>query len=157
LLDPCLTILSTPQPPDILIVTETKLKSQPQKQWLHRLFTGYTVKHTTHPNASKAGVLIAVSKTLTELGELEVLSSPAELNGFLIHASLRRPNSTPVHLVAMYCPHQMPTRKELYKHVSQLITDARTNQDQMLIAGDFNAVVHQEDRVSGKTPADTLH
>jgi hypothetical protein len=152
------TIISTSQPPDILIVTETKLKRQQKKQWLHRLFTSYTVKHTTHPEASKAGVLLAVSKTLTELGELKMHTSPIELNGFAIHASLVRPNSTPMHLVAIYCPHQLPIRKEIYTYVSQVVTDARANKEQLLITGDFNAVIQKEDRASGNIKsADTLH
>jgi exonuclease III len=134
------TIMASNQPPDIMVVTETKLKSQPRQQWLHRLFKGYTIKHTTHPQVSKAGVLLAVSQALAELGELKLQPTPPELNGFLVHATLHRPNSTPLHLVAVYCPHQLPIREEIYKHITQSVTTARAANDQMLITGGFNAV-----------------
>jgi hypothetical protein len=63
-----------------------------------------------------------------------------------------------MHLVAVYCPHQLPIRKEIYTYVSQLVTDARADKEQLLIAGDFNAVMQKEDRASGNNKsADTLH
>jgi hypothetical protein len=62
-------------------------------------------------------------------------------------------NSTPITVVGMYCPHQMPARKHLYDIYTRHKTDRTT-----VVAGDFNATFQDSERASGvKRPQDEAH
>ena len=127
--------------PDVIILTETKLRMRRKMQWLHRLFTNYNTTRTNHPQASKAGVLVAISNTLLDLGKLIQADTPTELAGHLTHIVLERPQSQTLHIMGVYCPHQLPIRKQIYKYITGVCADIKDQEAQLLIAGDMNATI----------------
>lgn len=89
------------------------------------------------------------------MGTAHEATLPGHLNGYVAQVHVQLPDSAPLNVVGMYCPHNMRNRRHIYSTM-QDIHDKTT--DPMIVAGDFNATALDSDRLSRKRhAADTAH
>jgi hypothetical protein len=98
--------------PEILVLTETKVKhpnGRQYKKWLIRMRRRYIIHQSTVREAghAKAGVLIAISKRLTEMGTITRHTIPDALSGYFLHLTRKLHRKLPLEPLA-YCGHVLP-------------------------------------------------
>jgi exonuclease III len=96
---------------------------------------------------------VCLRKDWLMLGNAVRVHLPSSVDGLMLQVNVDLYNSTPITVVGMYCPHQMPARKHLYDIYTRHKTDRTT-----VVAGDFNATFQDSERASGvKRPQDEAH
>ena len=89
------------------------------------------------------------------VGTASAAALPVENNGYMAQVHVQLPDSAPLTVVGMYCPHNMGDRRRLYSIFDNM---QHTATNPMVVAGDFNATIHDSDRHSHKrTAADSAH
>ena len=152
--------------PDFVILTETKLrKNSRYRKQLTEVLEDYVV-HTSckqdtpdmreGERTGAAGVAIAIHKKLAAHGSLKVtpLKAPAA-SGHCQKICLQPAGSNAVDLWAVYMPHDMAVRHQVY----QVLTNSATENSSFIMAGDWNAAYLAKDRCTGELqrPADEEH
>ncbi len=147
-------------------MTETKLrKTSRYRKKLTEALKDYVV-HTSckrdTPNMREgertgaAGVAIAIHKKLAAHGSLKVtpLNAPAA-SGHCQRICLQPAGSDAVDIWAVYMPHDMAVRRQVY----QVLTSSATGHSNFIMAGDWNAAYLATDRCTGELqrPADEEH
>lgn len=160
------TDLNSQYKPDILVLTETKLRTgvDKRRQHVHNIFKDYRVQHGTlppdHPGAGE-GVTIAIHNDIAERADTAAPTVPQELAGQLAHFTVRPTHGNPWHVVGAYPPptHCPAEREPLYKYITeQILNPARFRNETVLLAGDWNATLHDTDRSTHNSyPTDELH
>lgn len=98
--------------------------------------------------------MVFVSKKIAELGAIRVNKTSAPTRGCLLHVTVENPSSNPLHVIGMYCPPhsgQQEHRQMLYQECQGILDAAPATHHTVIVAGDFNATIQPEDRVSGTT------
>ena len=135
-----------------MVLTETKAKSvRVNRSWLQLLRKKYTVFQSLVPSSehSKAGVLVAVAKPLTELGTIRQEFPPQGVQGYLLHVVIETPESNPLHIAGAYCPPQSKDqglRKTIYTECEKILAGTPATHCTTIVAGDFNATIQNADR-----------
>jgi exonuclease III/ribonuclease HI len=155
------------QQPDVIILTETQMVAkQHRNQRMHQALDGYEVYHShkpDNPDTSKGqGVAVAIKQYFTRTAHLQIqYPTLPEQEGQWIHITVSRSETPKWHIVGVYAPPSLTSceRKKLYASLRQQILDpSRKQQETVLIAGDWNATLHQHDRGShNEYPADIQH
>ena len=154
--------------PHIIVLTEVKQRRM--HNWIHQHMRHYHIfgsfahspTDTQHKKArgsnkkrAKAGVIIALRKDWLMLGTSFAASLPSTLGGYVAQVHIQLPDSAPLTVIGMYCPHNLQKRHNIY---SILVDMHTTTTDPMVVAGDFNATTFDSDRRSHKrTSADSAH
>jgi len=103
-----------------------------------------------------AGVAIAIHKKLAAHGSLKVtpLNAPAA-SGHCQKICMQQAGSDVVDLWAVYLPHDMAVRRQVY----QVLTNSATENSNFIMAGDWNATYLAKDRCTDELqrPADEEH
>ena len=161
-----LTHLVEQYAPDFVILTETKLrKTSRYRKKLTEALEDYVV-HTSckrdtpdmreGERTGAAGVAIAIHKKLAAHGSLKVtpLNAPAA-SGHCQRVCLQPTGSDAVDIWAVYMPHDMAVRRQVY----QVLTSNATGHNNFIMAGDWNAAYLATDRCTGELqrPADEEH
>ncbi len=161
-----LTHLVEQQAPDFIVLTETKLrKNSRYRKKVTEALEDY-VEHTSckrdTPNMREgehtgaAGVAIAIHKKLAAHGSLKVapLNAPAA-SGHCQRICLQPAGSDAVDIWAVYMPHDMAVRRQVY----QVLTSNATGHNNFIMAGDWNAAYLATDRCADELqrPADEEH
>jgi hypothetical protein len=152
-------------PPHILVMTETKLINLSTKNklpWFNMLHRTHHIIHSAIPdtNSPQAGVTIAINKTMLETGTIRRQRVEAALDGFMIHMTLELPASNPLHIIGVYCPtgYKTPTRTwcpvrlQIQKECSRILSTLPETHHTVILAGDFNAVLQAQDRLTASKP-----
>ena len=82
------------------------------------------------------------------------------LKGYALHCTLRRAYpilQPPLHIIAVYMPEEMNVRRAIYAYIGTVLAQLERSGEDMLVLGDFNAVLHNEDRTGCFDAADQLH
>eukprot|EP00882_Tetradesmus_deserticola_P015772 GHRQ01016807.1.p1 GENE.GHRQ01016807.1~~GHRQ01016807.1.p1 ORF type:complete len:640 (+),score=12.43 GHRQ01016807.1:161-1921(+) len=150
--------------PDILILTETKSKPHhAQQMWIKILRKRYHIFSSPVPKTehARAGVMVLVSKTITELGTISTNKLPTHTQGHMLHVTVENPGSNPLHILGVYCPPQggnQEHRSRLYKECKNFLAKTISTHDTVIVAGDFNATLQHADRANTtSTAADAVH
>ena len=150
--------------PDVIVLTETKMRRQGRmKQRLAEALPEYQLYSSCKPDPENprpgerwaAGVAMAVDKSLTRLASAthQLLNKPAA-SGDCQWITLQPAGSDALNLWAMYMPHDMALRKQVY----QVLRDNISTRGATLMAGDWNAAYMAADRASGHlNTADIAH
>ncbi len=143
--------------PHILVLTELKLKNK--ATWLTRMLKDYHVYYSlnTASNKGQAGLVLAVLKSATELGEIRLRPMSDCMQGFMLHVTLTLPESTPLHVIGVYCPHNTIVRRRIYWIIQHLLHKQIPLAETIMVAGDFNATARKCDRTGLSCRADQLH
>ena len=143
--------------PHVLVLTEVKLKTVPS--WLRAALKGYHVFRSLLGGArrAQAGVVLAIRKDVPMLGKAEVVRLPASITGFMVQVDITLPDSAPLSIVGMYCPHTLPARQHIYAEFAKLNSRTQEQRRTLLVAGDFNATLWDTDRATGTTYAGDRH
>jgi len=165
-------------PPHILVMTETKLISRPHRKskvakttlpWMKIISRTHHIVHSKvqDVNSPQAGVTVAIDKNVIDNSNVTRVPTDPALEGFLLHIQLEMPTSNPFHIVGIYCPPEhettqrrwCPTRMQLYQECGRIAREYPASQHTIMIAGDFNAVLHDQDRVTTNksTGTDRIH
>jgi endonuclease/exonuclease/phosphatase family metal-dependent hydrolase len=68
------------------------------------------------------------------------------------------PESKPLHVIGVYCPHIIQIRKRIHTILEQILQRHPTPNHTVILAGDFNATLQDADRHNNMAgPADHLH
>jgi len=161
-----LTHLVEQHAPDFVILTETKLRKKSRyRKKLTEALEDYAV-HTSckrdtpdmreGERTGAAGVAIAIHKKLAAHGSLKVtpLNAPAA-SGHCQKICLEPAGSDAIDLWAVYMPHDMAVRRQVY----QVLTNNATENSNFIMAGVWNAAYLARDRCTGELqrPADEEH
>ena len=161
-----LTQLVEEHNPDFVVLTETKLrKGSTYRKRLTEALEDYVV-HTSckrdtpdmreGERTGAAGVAIAIHKKLTAHDSLKVLplNHPAA-SGHCQKVSIQPAGSDAVDIWAVYMPHDMVIRREVY----QVLETNEMHSKNFIMAGDWNAAYMAADRSTGELqqPADDEH
>ena len=151
---------------DVLVLTETKtnnrttwlkdvLRKEPKQ---YRLYCSSKAVSGTMATRS-AGVAIAITgKYSRSTGHVTHTQMKAPLQGYVCHCTIATPQSTPLHIIGVYCPEDTQTRTAIYAYCKTILKQTNDAGDHLLVAGDFNAVLSTEDRSTGSLdPADRMH
>ena len=109
---------------------------------------GSTRNHTT----GKAGVILAIKSEWARSHYLHRFETPQSLLGHMVHIRLSLPDSTPLHLIAIYRANSNDWKhkhQELNKYLKTAIDQITLKEEQLLMGGDWNGVLHNADRSSG--------
>lgn len=147
--------------PDVMILTKTKAKiAQMHTIWARMMRKNYHMYHSTVPATehSRAGVLIAVSKRLTELGQIRQEPLPKEVHGYMLHVVVENPDSNPLHILGVYCPPQSTAqdlRNVIYAQCKATLAATPHTHHTTIVAGDFNATIQDLDRYRDQQHTET--
>jgi exonuclease III/ribonuclease HI len=144
------------QAPDVVILTETHMHSkQKRNYYLHNeCFSGYNLITSCDDEMTRgSGVLIAMKTRLHKQGNIEILKE-YEYKGYLLPIKITLPYSETLILVGTYLPNpdttgttQESTRRDRAMSCMQkLLEYTRTTKQQIIVAGDMNAVLQERDR-----------
>ena len=150
--------------PDVIVLAETKMRRQGKtRQRLAAALPEYQLYTSCKPDPENprpgerwaAGVAMAVHKSLTRHASAahQLLNKPAA-SGHCQWVTLQPAGSDALNLWAVYMPHDMELRKQVY----QVLRDNVSINNATLMAGDWNAAYIAADRASGRlNTADTAH
>lgn len=150
--------------PDVITLTETKLqRTGRNEQKLAEELTEYQLYTSCKPDPDgrrpgerwATGVAIAVHKRLTRHASAthQLLNGPAA-SGHCQRIILQPAGSDALELWAVYMPHDMALRKQVY----QVLRDNMPKTDHKIVAGDWSAAYRAADRASGQlSSADRSH
>ena len=141
------------------MLTETKMRRQGKtRQRLAETLPEYQLYTSCKPDPEKprpgehwaAGVAMAVHKSLTRhvSATNQLLNEPAA-SGHCQWITLQPAGSDALNLWAVYMPHDMALRKQVY----QVLRDTVSTNSATLVAGDWNAAYVAADRASGRLSA----
>jgi exonuclease III len=166
----------TQQQPKILIITETHLKScrHGSIDSLRTVLSDYRVYLSSIPGKKEirksysnkdmdhrgyAGVLLAVHKSLAHPEYTSIIPVPNTLHGYIVHIKISYPNSNPLHIIGTYCtPTDNDIRTNIYDTLNQKVKTIAYDNEQLLLAGDWNAVLTPVERSCNKLhPQDHRH
>ena len=146
--------------PDVMVLTETNLARQQRKNHaVRKRLPNYNV-YLSAGEGRGQGVLIAVKKHFYRM--LTVVQAPPipGHEGNALQLTLVKAGCPDWHVVGIYMPPSLPSdrRQTLYTHLSALATSCKARNEPILLTGDWNATLYDEDRRSGrKYPADNMH
>ena len=150
--------------PDVIVLTETKLRRQGKnRQRLAQALPEYELYASCKPDSDNprtgerwaAGVAMAVHKSLTRYASAthRLLNVPAA-SGHCQWVTLQLAGSDALQLWAVYMPHDMALRQQVY----QVLRDNISTDSATRLAGDWNAAYIAADRASGHlSAADKAH
>ncbi len=160
-----LTHLVEQHAPDFVILTETKLRKKSRyRKKLTETLEDYVV-HTSckretpdmreGERTGAAGVAIAIHKKLAAHGSLKVTLNAPAASGHCQKIRLQPAGSNALDLWAVYMPHDMAMRRQVY----QVLTSSATENSNFIMAGDWNAAYLAKDRSTGELqrPANEEH
>ena len=149
---------------DVIVLAETKMRRQRKtNQRLAEALPEYQLYTSCKPDPENprpeerwaAGVAVAVHKSLTRHASAthQLLNNPAA-SGHCQWVTLQPAGSDTLNLWAVYMPHDMELRKQVYK----VLRDNVSTNNATLMVGDWNAAHIAADRASGRlNTADTAH
>ena len=162
--------------PAIFALTETHTKKHMHhnstgKRLRTTLFAGYRVHFSSappgednirHHQRSKGGIVLGVSSELAGPGTFERINTPSaiRLSGYILHCTLRRTHPTlqpSLNLIGVYMPEDMAKRRSIYSYIRMITEICKDRGEDLIVLGDFNAVLHPEDRSGPLDAADKLH
>jgi ribonuclease HI/exonuclease III len=141
--------------PTVLILTETWLNTHdPSSTWLKETFKEYATIESAHPSQimnkrlgytpsknKRAGVLLAIHNEYAHSDLVTQHRTSDSLHGHLIHASINIPDSTPLHIFAVYNPCNQGESSHARIKIFQYIQECRQEypSDRFILGGDWNA------------------
>ena len=119
-------------------------------------------KSIDHRRRGRGGIIMGISSEIAGPGTFTHINNPqtAALNGYLLHSTLRRTHPTlrgSLNIIGVYMPEDMEKRKLIYAYIRHVIDRCNNSGEDLLVNGDFNAVLYQEDRNGPLDAADKLH
>jgi len=141
--------------PDIMVLTETKLRNTKSKLWMDGLMKIYKRWSFPHP---QGGTMVCVRKEITILNHTDLAYS--DTSGRIVAIKINS-GISPLLVIGTYWPSgsrasALDARAVMEKQVAGIIND--NNNHIPLVLGDMNATLHDNDRASGKKyPADAMH
>ena len=152
--------------PDFAFYVEPRLTSRQRSgnPLQHALSPNYRLIYSLVPSpprpaggrrprgTGKAGVVIAIAKRHAASDCLLPFSPPTQLRGYLAHARLQPPAGRALELIGAYCPcDDSALTAAIYDYVHTAIRRCKEADSPatLLVAGDFNATLHNTDRSSG--------
>jgi exonuclease III len=148
--------------PHVVVLTDHKYAKTQDS--LKRLLNGYQVH--LHPLPTSAtgcskepryGVVVAVLQPLCEIGTVQNIPLHNNTLGqYVTHVLIELPESTPLHVLGVYCPPNGEAKKvrdSIYQECTTVIAQAKENRHTVILAGDWNGTVQDNDRASGKAYA----
>lgn len=139
-------MLATESAPDIVVLVDHKMKST---KIAEQLLPNHDVKMTQlmPKGSTHAGVLIAVSKSISSMGQMSVIPLANDaLKEHMLHVSLDLPSSKPLHILGVYCSGGEKVRHAIYNEVQAAMTQHPYPNHVLMLAGDFNATIQDTDR-----------
>ncbi|PNH00350.1 hypothetical protein TSOC_013835 [Tetrabaena socialis] len=110
------------------------------------------------PTEAPERVALAISERLSRPEHLTCLGVADHLKGYVCHCRIATPGSKPLHVIGVYAPEELSTRKAIQKYCHAALIKAGKPGEHVIIAGDFNAVAHAGERSTGKLDtADKVH
>ena len=162
--------------PKMFALTETHTKKYMHhnatgKRLRTTLFAGYRVHFSSAPQGeignrrhqrNKGGIVLGVSSDISGPGTFERVNSPAamRLNGYILHCTLRRLHPTlqpSLNMIGIYMPEDMAMRRNIYAYIRSVQQVCEGKGEDLIVLGDFNAVLHPEGRSGILDAADKLH
>ena len=141
--------------PDIMVLTETKLRNTKSKRWLDGLLKSYKRWSSPHP---QGGTMVCVRKEVTILNHTDLAYS--DTSGRIVAIKINS-GTSPLLVIGTYWPSgssasAFDARAAMQKQVAELIKG--NNNHIPLVLGDMNATLYDNDRTSGKKySADTMY
>ena len=77
--------------------------------------------------------------------KLKTRDPPNGLNGYICHTCIPTEDGTPLHLIGVYAPEKQETRNKIFEYLKDQATQC-AQEGHLLIGGDWNAVLHTDDR-----------
>ena len=152
-----LNIIIDRMKPHIMFLTETKINSRNNKpETLKRILQDYSWgissatnkmrKNYLYSTKPSAGVIVAVHKMHAGNDKLKTRDPPNGLNGYICHTCIPTEDGTPLHLIGVYAPEKQETRNKIFEYLKDQATKCAQEGHLLLIGGDWNAVLHTDDR-----------
>ena len=156
---------------DIVVLTETKLLHK--QGWVqghirntlqrYRMFAS-SKPYYKKPSHASAGCCILVGEAYARLQHhITPHNPPVHLQGHVCHIRIATPNSTPLDVIGVYAPENTDTRDAIHQYCTGAAAAAKAAGTHLVVAGDFNAVLHDSDRTGTGPeappldPADKAH
>lgn len=162
--------------PLVIALTETHLlPSENHSRTVANIMPGYSLYASSHPQPNllrnmpsnpihgngsvlptrkgHAGVILAIRSEWAKPHLLQRFSIPKQLEGHLVHICIRMSASKPLHILAVYRSNSAGWKDlhaTLIQYISAQLTDARAEDAQVIMGGDWNGVLRPSDRSSGK-------
>jgi hypothetical protein len=120
----------------------------------------------THKNhyrhSGKGGIVLGISTDIANPGTFARVNTPEtnQLGGHIIHCTLKRNYPTlqqPLNIVGVYMPEDMEKRRLIYSYIHKVVRQCTRTGEELMVLGDFNAVLHVDDRTGPLDGADRLH
>ena len=172
---------SSAKRPAIVALTETHLRTiDLNSTRLRQMLPGYIVFASCHPSSTaarwtrrdpqtplpsksyaRAGTLLAVHADWAQGHLVRQHQPPAALQGYISHISITMPDSTPLHIMAVYQPNGETwriTQAQITAYIKTTIALAHAAGGSVVLAGDWNAVQQASDRQPSAhlNPMDTI-
>jgi exonuclease III len=148
--------------PHLVVLTDHKYARTQDS--LKRLLNDYLVHLNPIPSTAtngykepRYGVVIAVTQPLCKMGT--VLNIPLQnetLGQYIMHVLIELPESTPLHVLGVYCPPNGEAKKvrdSIYQECTTVLAQAKESRHTVLLAGDWNGTVQNNDRASSRASA----
>ena len=90
-------------------------------------------------------------------GFFKKVETPTHLNGYICHTTVNPLGQSPTHIVGVYMPEEKDKRARSYEHIKQIIEICTAGRMNLLLAGDWNAVLMASDRTGPLDTADRCH
>ena len=151
--------------PDVAILTETKTGSHHRravagiKQAL-KPYRTYMSNRPHNPDITlrTAGVMICVAERFSQQHSITADPVPGQLNGYVGRLCISPDASTPLHIIGVYCPEDPHVRKRIHEYCTQAVRAAAEKGDNLILGGDWNAVLDATDRSTNVCDAaDRMH
>jgi exonuclease III len=154
--------------PIILVGTEVKmlpgeqhntsgLKIQTGTLRGYKTFFSITPASGVNDPKGKAGVTISLKETYAVPGFFKKVETPTHLNGNICHTTVNPPGQSPTHIVGVYMPEDKDKRARSYEHIKQIIDTCTAGRMNLVLAGDWNAVLMASDRTGPLDTEDRRH
>jgi exonuclease III len=138
--------------PEVVVLTETKRARKTQlPRHVHKR---YCIFESRRPEAA-AGVAVLVKRQWCAVDAAHHEAVPKDCQGYVLHLRLQPVGSSAVHLLGVYMPgdaERKAHRSAAYAHLETVLATAAPG-DTVLMTGDWNACLREEDRPGQPTAA----
>ncbi len=147
--------------PDIIILTETKIRKKSKQYIDSRLRENYRT-FASHLD-KQAGVILGIHNKYDGQGTYATQHTlPTYTKGYLTHVTINTSETHTLQIVAVYMPHNTAEetntvclRSQIYNVLQQILDKAKELNQPVIMVGDWNAVTKPNQRHTGlMTPLD---